>query len=172
MTKISNSESDGSVGGDRRWTEFEIRVNDLGATEVIELLSEHLRSLGAVSPPGSCHALNVDKLRAPGVTFWTVWDGDHLLGCGALKELDPGHGEVKSMRTANAHLRRGAASVVLEHIVGVARRRGYKKLSLETGAGGYFAAAHGLYKKFGFRDCAAFGDYRPDENSRFMTMEL
>ena len=151
---------------------MDIRVDDLRGPEIAELLTEHLRSLAAVSPPGSMHALDLDKLRKPEITFWSVWDGQDLLGCGALKELTPQHGEIKSMRTASGRARRGVATRVLKTIISEAKRRGYRRLSLETGAGPFFAPAHALYQKFGFKDCSAFLGYVEDPNSRFMTMEL
>jgi len=151
---------------------MEIRVDDLSGAEIAELLTEHLRSLAQVSPPESRHALNLDGLRKPEVTFWSVWQGRELVGCGALKELDREHGEIKSMRTAKAHLRKGVAAKILEHIISEAQRRGYRRLSLETGAMEYFRPAHSLYRKFGFRNCAPFGDYRTDPNSIFMTRDI
>jgi putative acetyltransferase len=124
------------------------------------------------SPPESVHALDLEGLRAADVTFWSVWDGDALVGCGALKELAPDHGELKSMRTAASHLRRGVAAAVLEHIVGVARGRGYRRLSLETGSAEAFAPARALYARFGFQFCGPFGDYGDDPHSVFMTRTL
>jgi len=149
-----------------------IRIDDLSGPEIAALLTEHMRCMEAVSPPESRHALDLDRLREPGITFWSVWDGDALAGCGALKELDAEHAEIKSMRTAGTHLRRGVATMMLWHIVEEARRRGYRRLSLETGAMAYFQPAHSLYRRFGFRDCAPFGSYRQDPNSVFMTMEV
>jgi putative acetyltransferase len=149
-----------------------IQVDDLSGPEIAALLLEHLRCMSAVSPPESCHALNLQELRKPDITFWSAWDGDQLAGCGALKELDPTHGEVKSMRTANGYLRKGVASFVLREIIREAKRRGYRKVSLETGAMPYFAPAHALYHKFGFIRCGPFGTYREDPNSLFMTADL
>lgn len=151
---------------------MEIKIDDLSGPEIAGLLTEHLRSLAEVTPVESRHALNLDELRKPDVTFWAVWQGDAVIGCGALKHLDGGHGEIKSMRTAAGHLRRGVASAVLEYIIAEARRRGYRRLSLETGASAYFTPAHQLYRKFGFQPCAPFADYVPDPNSLFMTREL
>lgn len=151
---------------------MEIRIDDLKGPEIAELLAEHLECMAAVSPPESRHALNLDGLRVPDVTFWTVWQDEQLAGCGALKELDPEHGEIKSMRTAQAWLRQGVASLLLQHIVSEARRRSYRRLSLETGAMKYFEPARSLYRKFGFSACAPFGNYRKDPNSVFMTKEL
>jgi putative acetyltransferase len=151
---------------------LEIRIDDLRGREISELLNEHLRSLAEVSPPESCHALSLDGLRQPDVTFWSAWKDGELAGCGALKELGDEHGEIKSMRTAVSHLRQGVGSFVLEHIISEARRRGYRRLSLETGAMSYFRPAHALYEKFGFKRCAPFGNYREDPNSVFMSREL
>jgi len=152
--------------------DLEIRVDDLHGPEIAALLAEHLECAAKVSPRESRHALDLDGLRKPEITFWSVWQGKELLGCGALKELDNGHGEVKSMRTATAHLRKGVASAVLQHIFTEAKRRGYRRLSLETGSMDYFAPARQLYQKFGFRKCAPFANYREDPNSVFMTMAL
>lgn len=151
---------------------MDIRVDDLSGAPVRALLAEHLRHMHELSPPESVHALPIDALRRPGVTFWSVWHGRELLGCGALKELDAAHGEIKSMRTANAHRRRGVARAMLEHIVGEAQRRGYARLSLETGSNEPFAPARELYRAFGFVECGPFADYREDPNSVFMTRAL
>lgn len=151
---------------------MEIRVDPLRHPAVIALLREHLDWMHRTSPPESVHALDLDGLRRPGITFWTLWDGDALAGCGALRELDAAHGEVKSMRTAQAFQRRGVASRMLSHIVGEARRRGYRRLSLETGSMDYFAPARRLYAGAGFEPCAPFGDYVEDPNSVFMTRAL
>jgi putative acetyltransferase len=149
-----------------------IKLDDLSSPEIAEFLAEHLRSLAQVTPPESRHALSLDGLRQPDVAFWSVWQGNSLVGCGALKELNPEHGEIKSMRTAKAHLRTGIGSRLLEHIISEAKRRGYRRLSLETGAMEYFRPALGLYEKFGFTRCAPFAGYREDPNSVFMTKEL
>jgi len=151
---------------------LEIRMDDLTGAEIIALLEEHLRCMAAVSPPESRHALNLDGLRQPGITFWTIWSGSDLAGCGALKELDNQHGEIKSMRTAYAHQRRGVASQMLRHILDEAKRRGYRRLSLETGAMDYFDPARRLYASFGFARCGPFGNYVLDPNSVFMAKEI
>ena len=153
-------------------TALEIRIDDLSGCEIGKLLMEHLRSLADVTPPESRHALNLDELRKPEVTFWSVWQGQEVVACAALKQFDAGHGEIKSMRTASAHVRKGVASRVLEHIIAEAKRRGYRRLSLETGAMPYFQPAHGLYRKFGFSNCPPFASYVEDPNSVFMTKEL
>jgi putative acetyltransferase len=139
---------------------------------VLALLREHLQGMADHSPPESIHALDVEGLRAPGITFWTMRDGNEVLGCIALKQLDERHGEIKSMRTAGAHLRKGVGAALLEHLVAEARRRDYERLSLETGSGPGFEAAHALYRRFGFVDCGPFADYREDPFSRFLTAVL
>lgn len=149
-----------------------IEADDLTRPEIHALLEEHLRHMYEVSPPQSVHALDLDKLRRPDVTFWTAWDGGTLLGCGALKELDPTHGEIKSMRTPTALRRRGVGRAMLAHILDVARSRGYTRLSLETGSMEAFLPAQRLYESFGFTACAPFADYRLDPNSLFMTLQL
>ena len=146
--------------------------DDLTHPAVLALLDEHLADMRAYSPPESVHALDHDELRAPDVTFWTAWEGEELLGCGALKELDATHGEIKSMRTSRSKLRKGVAAAILEHIVAVARERGYERLSLETGSGGPFDAALRFYEKHGFDYCEPFADYVLDPFSRFMTRSL
>lgn len=151
---------------------FDIRVDDLRGPEVAALLQEHLDSVQLHSPPESIHALDLAALRAPDLTFWSVWCGAELVGCGALKELDAGHGEVKSMRTATAHLRRGVGSAILAHIVAVATERGYRRLSLETGSAAAFAPARALYAGYGFETCGPFASYVLDPYSVFMTLEL
>jgi len=149
-----------------------IRRDDLAGPEIQALLAEHLDDMHRLSPPESVHALDVEALRIPAITFWTAWSGDELHGCGALKALAPDHGEIKSMRTANAHRREGVARAMLQHIVAEARRRSYARLSLETGSMPAFAPARTLYESFGFTYCAAFADYRDDPNSVFMTRSL
>jgi len=124
------------------------------------------------SPPESRHALNIDGLRKPEITFWTAWEDDELLGCGALKELDALHGEIKSMKTASHHLRKGVSKAILYHIISEARSRGYERLSLETGSMAAFIPARKLYESFGFQYCNPFSDYNEDKNSVFMTKEI
>ena len=151
---------------------MKIEIDDLSRPAIHALLDEHLRSMYELSPPESVHALDLEKLRKPGITFWSAWEGSLLLGCGALKELDPRHGEVKSMRTPTALRRRGAGRAILAHIIEVARSRSYERLSLETGSMEAFKAAQRLYESFGFAYCGPFGEYREDPNSVFMTMRL
>lgn len=149
-----------------------IRVDDLAGPEVRALLTDHLRHMHQVSPPESVHALDISGLLQPEITFWTAWAGGELLGCGALKELDRAHGEIKSMRTVSAHRRKGVARRILAHIILEARRRSYARLSLETGSMDAFNPAHRLYQSFGFTHCAPFANYTEDPNSVFMTRTL
>ena len=151
---------------------MDIRVDDLSGREIRGLLQEHLRSVALHSPPESVHALDLDGLRKPEITFWSVWHDSQLLGCGALKGLDARHGEIKSMRTATAHLRKGVAASLMRHILEESRRRSYRRLSLETGSMAAFAPARSLYTRFGFQPCGPFADYVEDPNSVFMTREL
>ncbi len=151
---------------------FEFRVDDLGRPEVAGLLREHLESVALHFPPESVHALDLEALRAPEVTFWSVWQGSELVGCGALRELDASHGELKSMRTASSHLRKGVATALLEHMLGVARKRAYHRLSLETGSMEAFAPARNLYARFGFEPCGPFADHVDVPYSVFMTREV
>ena len=149
-----------------------IVLDDVTGPEIVNLIGEHLRDMHVHTPPESIHALGLEKLRQPDITFWTVWDGEELLGCGALKELDSRHGEIKSMRTARAHLRKGVAAAVLRHILDQAKRRAYTRVSLETGSGAVFEPARQLYARAGFQFCGPFADYVLDPNSVFMTLEL
>jgi len=151
---------------------LEIRLDDLSGPEIAALIGEHLESMFEHSPPESVHALNLEGLKKPDITFWSVWDQGSLAGCGALKELDKHHGEVKSMRTANAHRRKGVARRVLGHILEEAKRRGYRRLSLETGSMDAFEPARKLYESYGFQYCQPFADYKEDPNSVFMTIAL
>ena len=151
---------------------MQIRLDDLSGPEVRALLDDHLRDMALLSPPESVRALDIDGLRRPEITFWTAWSRDELLGCGALKELTPVHGEIKSMRTSVAHRRRGVGREILRHIVQEARKRSYERLSLETGSTDAFQPAQMLYASFGFAYCPPFADYRPDRNSVFMTKAL
>jgi putative acetyltransferase len=151
---------------------MEFRQDDLSGAAIRGLLHQHLASALEHSPPESVHALDVDGLRQPGVTFWSAWNEGELLGCCALKELDTTHGEVKSMRTADTHQRRGVGARLLQHLLDEARLRGYRRLSLETGSMAAFAPARALYARYGFEPCAPFGDYREDPYSVFMSKEL
>lgn len=151
---------------------MEIKVDDLTGPEVVRLVGEHFQSMEQQSPAESMHALNLEGLKKPEITFWSAWEQDELMGCGALKELDSQHGEIKSMRTSSLHLRKGAARQLLAHIIEEAKRRGYLRLSLETGSMESFQPAIRLYESFGFQYSLPFADYIEDPNSVFMTMEL
>lgn len=151
---------------------MKIIVDDLQHPAVHALLNEHLQNMHQLSPAESVHALSLEKLRVPAITFWTAWERDLLLGCGALKELDLKNGEIKSMRTPQAHRRQGVGRAMLAHIIEVAKKRGYERLSLETGAPAAFIPARKLYESFGFTYCGRFGDYPEDPNSVFMTLRL
>ena len=150
--------------------------DDLSGAEIRALLEIHFAGMQANSPAGSCHFLDFDGLNAPDVTFWSIWaqgdDGDALAGCGALKQLDAHHGEIKSMRTHADHVRKGVGAHMLSHIIAQARDRGMTRLSLETGTAPAFIPAISLYRRFGFVDCPPFGDYRIDPHSLFMTREI
>jgi putative acetyltransferase len=149
-----------------------IELDDLTRPAVHALLEEHLVNMYELSPPENVFALDLAKLRAPGISFWTAWDGDVLLGCAALKELSASHGELKSMRTPRTRRRHGAGRALLAHLIEVARGRGYTTLSLETGSHPDFLPAQTLYQAFGFRPCGPFGSYQADPHSVFMTLRL
>ena len=149
-----------------------IVLDDLTGPEIAAFLRAHVEEMRSISPPESTHALDLDGLRVPEVTFWTMRDGEAVAGCGALKRLDDQHAEIKSMRTGAAYKQRGVASSLLRHIIDEAVAGGYRRLSLETGAEDFFAPARRLYAKFGFVCCPPFGSYREDPNSVFMTKVL
>lgn len=151
---------------------MDIKIDDLTGPEVVALIVEHLQHMASLSPPESTHALNLDKLKKPEITFWSGWEQNELAGCGAIKELDSKHGEIKSMRTSSSHLRKGVAKRILEHIIEEAKRRGYQRVSLETGSMEAFDPARRMYESFGFQYCKPFADYVEDPNSVFMTKEL
>jgi putative acetyltransferase len=153
-------------------SQLQIREDDLTGKEIADLLQEHLEHMNEITPPESVHALDLEALRSPNITFWTAWEGNELLGCGALKQLDSSTGEVKSMRTAQDHRRKGVASKMLEHIIKEAKRRGYDRLNLETGALPEFVPARNLYIRYGFEYCSPFAEYIDDPNSVFMTKKL
>ncbi len=152
---------------------MKIAVDDLSGPETAAFLAEHVQEMRSITPPESKHALDLDGLRRPEVTFWSVRDEDGaLVGCGAIKRLDEGHAEIKSMRTSSARKRSGVASALLAHIVAEAAAAGYTRLSLETGSADFFAPARALYAKFGFEYCEPFAHYRRDPHSAFMTRSL
>jgi putative acetyltransferase len=149
-----------------------IVVDDLSGPQIARFLDEHVQQMRAITPLESKHALDLDGLRTPEITFWSVMDGDAIVGCGAIKRLDASHAEVKSMRTAPARQRSGVASLLLEHIITEATRMGFTRLSLETGSAEFFRPARKLYERFGFEYCEPFAAYQPDPNSVFMTRTL
>jgi putative acetyltransferase len=151
---------------------MEIKIDDLNSSDIFNLLSEHLGDMHATSPPESVHALDIEQLKKPEITFWSVWIKGGLAGCGALKELDSYAAEIKSMRTAKNFRRQGVAAALLGHILDEARDRHYQTLYLETGSMEYFAPAIELYKGFGFVECDPFADYVLDPNSVFMKKML
>lgn len=136
------------------------------------LLADHLAGMHKNSPPDSVHALDLSGLQHPDVAVWTAWNAARLLGVGALKQLSPSTGEIKSMRTDSRHLRQGVGAALLDHIISEARRRGYRRLSLETGSGPGFEAALSLYRKRGFETGDAFGDYQSSAFNQFLHLDL
>ena len=149
-----------------------IGTDDPLRPDVVALLEGHLADMRATSPPESVHALDPTALVGPGLSFWTLREDGVLLGCAALKEHDPGHAEIKSMRTAPAARRRGVASRLLDHVLETARDRGYTRLSLETGTQDFFAPARALYLSRGFAECGPFASYVLDPHSAFFSRAL
>ena len=149
-----------------------IALDDPTGADVRPLLEEHLRDMWATSPPESVHALEPETLAGPDIAFFTVRDDGMVIGCGALKHLSDTHGELKSMRTSTEARGRGVASSLLDHLLAVARERGYERVSLETGAEDYFEPARRLYARYGFTPCAPFADYTDDPNSVYLSRAL
>ncbi|MFI2812050.1 GNAT family N-acetyltransferase [Microbulbifer sp. JSM ZJ756] len=150
----------------------DLQTDDLSDGAVIELLRAHLEEMRKYSPEASIHALDTGKLKDPRMTFWAARVDGQLAGCGALREISPRLGEIKSMKTGSAFLRMGIAARVLEAIMREARRRGYTRISLETGTHNAFEPAVALYRKYGFIECGPFADYAPDPYSRFLTRAI
>ncbi|MCH9690510.1 MAG: GNAT family N-acetyltransferase [Gammaproteobacteria bacterium] len=151
---------------------MKIHIDDLTGTEIAKFLEDHVAEMRSVSPPESKHALDLKSLRQPEITFWTMWDEAHLVGCGAIKHLDDNHAEIKSMRLIKALRGKGLASTLLQHIIDFSRDRGYLHLSLETGSMEFFEPARKLYEKFGFNYCEPFAEYKLDPNSVFMSLSI
>lgn len=151
---------------------MKIRPGDFSDPQVIALLRLHLAGMQASSPPESVYALDLTGLQRADIAFFVVWDGATVVGCGALRDLGPHQGEIKSMRTHPDHLRRGVAAQMLDHLLALARARGYRRVSLETGTGAPFAAALALYEARGFRPGAAFGDYAASAFNQFLHLDL
>lgn len=151
---------------------MDIRIDDLTGGEVIQLLEEHLQDMYATSPPESVHALDVEALKSPQITFYSGWKEQTLLGCVAIKSLNDKHAELKSMRTSTHARNQGVASRLLAHALEQASAKGFKTVSLETGSQAFFHPARSLYEKYGFQYCGPFADYDEDPNSRFMSKSL
>lgn len=149
-----------------------IREGKLDDPQVIGLLEVHAGGMLANSPPGTTHFLDLSRLKTPDITFLSAWDGEALLGIGAVKQLDDATGEIKSMRTAQAALGRGVGTAILRHIIALARARGYGAVKLETGTGAAFDAAHALYARHGFVPCPPFADYEATDFNRFFALPL
>jgi putative acetyltransferase len=151
---------------------MKIKLNDLTHPQVKSLLHEHLKGMQENSPKDSVYALDVSELKAQDISFWVVWEDDNAIGCGALKELSPKSGEIKSMRTHTKHLRQGVAAQMLEHIIATAKTRGYSSLSLETGTGPAFEPAVKLYAKYGFKQGNVFSSYQSTPFNQFLHLNL
>ncbi len=151
---------------------MKIKLDNLKSDEIAQFLEAHLDDMRSVSPPDSKHALDIDALRSPGITFWSVYEGQKLVGCGALKEIDSLNGEIKSMRVCDSVRGTGLGSKILTHIIDAAKGRGYVTLKLETGSMRFFEPARKLYLKHGFNYCPPFGTYQPDPNSVFMELQI
>ncbi|MFS1440901.1 GNAT family N-acetyltransferase [Vibrio sp. 10N.286.46.E10] len=167
MESAPNAQDSVEIG-----TSIIIKLDDLSGGEVIGLLEEHLADMYATSPPESVHALDLDGLKSPEITFFSAWKDSQLLGCVAIKELNTQHAELKSMRTSQFARKSGVASQLLQHVLDTAAIRKYQTISLETGSEDYFKAARNLYEKFGFGYCEPFADYILDPHSQFMSIEL
>ena len=151
---------------------FDIRPADLAEPQTMALLALHLSGMQANSPANAVFALDLSAMRSSDLDVWTAWGGERIVGVGALRTLSPDHGEIKSMRTHPDHLRRGVAAAMLRHIVAAARMRGMARLSLETGSGPAFDPALTLYRRHGFVDGAAFGDYAKSAFNQFLHLAL
>ena len=140
--------------------------------EVNQLLKKHFIELRSVSPEGSTHVLDIEGLKVPSIKFWSIWDEEKLIGCGALKFLDPGHGEFKSIRIADEFRNMGYGIKLLEHLIIEAKKNGIRKISLETGAGNFFKPARKLFENAGFKNCEPFAHYKIDPNSCYYSKEI
>lgn len=151
---------------------MKIIIDDLSGKEIASLLLEHMLEMHQNSPPESIHALDIDALKKPDITFWSLWEESELLGCVALKKLDSSHAEIKSMRVASRYQGQGIANIIMEHLIAESEKCGYQYLSLETGSMESFSRARRLYEKYGFNYCEPFADYKADPNSVFMTRHM
>ena len=146
--------------------------NNFDESQVNELLTKHFIELRSVSPPGSTHVLDIPGLKDPTIRFWSLWDGDNLVGCGALKLLEKEHGEFKSIRVADKFRKNGMGEKIIAHLIDQAKQIGIKRLSIETGSGDFFAPARKLFTKFGFKKCKPFAHYKDDPNSCYFSLEI
>ncbi|WBH17361.1 GNAT family N-acetyltransferase [Sphingomonas radiodurans] len=151
---------------------MELREGGLDDPRVIALIAHHLAEARGSTPQDNAHAMGTEALRHPDISFWAAWEGEALLGVAALRQLSLNHGEIKSMRTAPEHVRRGVARALLAHLIALARTRGYSRVSLETGTALMFDAANRMYEAVGFVDGPAFGGYPESPHNRFMTLAL
>jgi len=149
-----------------------IKIDELISEEIVSFLEEHIEDMQSVSPPESKHALDLQGLKSPEITFWSCYENNKLVGCAALKELDIHTGEIKSMRVSRTVRGRGVGSKLLEYIFDVAKERGYVSLKLETGSMDFFIPARKLYQRHGFKLCEPFANYKKDPNSVFMEINL
>ena len=140
--------------------------------EVDELLRKHFIELRSVSPAGSTHVLDIDGLKNPSIKFWSLWENEKLMGCGALKFLNENHGEFKSIRVADQYRRKGYGKKIISHLIAEAKELKIKKISIETGSGKFFKSARKLFKKSGFKECEPFSHYKIDPNSCYMTLSI
>ena len=140
--------------------------------EVNDLLKKHFIELRSVSPAGSTHVLDIDGLKDPSIKFWSLWENNKLIGCGALKFLEKDHGEFKSIRVADEFRKKGIGERIIKHLIDEAKKLEISKLSIETGAGEFFLPARNLFSKFGFKTCPPFAHYKKDPNSCYYTLDL
>tara|TARA_B100001750_G_C15196056_1_gene441232 strand:+ start:205 stop:669 length:465 start_codon:yes stop_codon:yes gene_type:complete len=141
-------------------------------SEVDKLLRKHFIELRSVSPPGSTHVLDIDGLKDPSIKFWSLWENEKIVGCGALKFLNENHGEFKSIRVVDQYRRKGYGQKIITHLIGEAKKLNIEKISIETGSGKFFKSARKLFKKFGFKKCEPFAHYKIDSNSCYMNLEI
>ena len=146
--------------------------NNFDEPQVNELLTKHFIELRSVSPPGSTHVLDIPGLKVPSIKFWSLWENEELIGCGALKFLDENHGEFKSIRVANKFRKNGMGEKIISHLIDQAKQIGIKKISIETGSGEFFIPARKLFKKFGFKECKPFAHYKEDPNSCYYSLNI
>lgn len=151
---------------------MEIKIDNLANPKVQKLLRDHHQDMTSVSPPESTHTLDITELKNPDATFWSAWEENELVGCGALKKLSTETAEIKSMRTSEASREKGVGSAILKHIIEVAKDQGYRSIYLETGSMTFFEPARKLYRKYGFDNCKPFAAYSEDPNSVFMRKAL